>query len=144
MKYLLTLFSALLIQATSYAQREADSLAIVQTALNYVDGFYHADAARMEKALHPMLAKRAFLPTADGKFRFTDMSAMSLVQNTRNASNYLPGRNRAGLQRTVVVLDIHKNTAVAKAYMEEWIDYMHLAKVEGEWKIVNVLWELTR
>jgi hypothetical protein len=24
----------------------------------------------------------------------------------------------------------------------EWVDYMHLGKVDGEWKIINVLWEL--
>ena len=144
MKHVFILLFALLNFTTSFAQRDADSLAIVQTALSYVDGFYNADAARMEKALHPMLAKRAFLPTPDGKFRFSDMSAMALVQSTRNATNYLAGRDRKNLQRRIVVLDIHKNTAVAKAYMEEWIDYMQLAKVEGEWKIVNVLWELTR
>jgi hypothetical protein len=26
--------------------------------------------------------------------------------------------------------------------MSEWIDYLHLARWNGEWKIVNVLWEL--
>jgi hypothetical protein len=26
--------------------------------------------------------------------------------------------------------------------MSGWIDYMHLAKWNGEWKIANVLWEL--
>ena len=26
--------------------------------------------------------------------------------------------------------------------MSGWIDYMHLARVDGRWQIVNVLWEL--
>jgi hypothetical protein len=26
--------------------------------------------------------------------------------------------------------------------MADWIDYLHLAKVDGRWVIVNVLWEL--
>ncbi len=26
--------------------------------------------------------------------------------------------------------------------MSDWIDYLHLARWNGEWKIVNVLWEL--
>jgi hypothetical protein len=25
--------------------------------------------------------------------------------------------------------------------MADWIDYMHMAKVDGRWLIVNVLWE---
>jgi hypothetical protein len=28
-----------------------------------------------------------------------------------------------------------------KAEMADWIDYMHMAKVDGRWVIVNVLWE---
>jgi hypothetical protein len=25
---------------------------------------------------------------------------------------------------------------------KDWIDYLHLAKYDGRWKIVNVLWEM--
>jgi hypothetical protein len=28
--------------------------------------------------------------------------------------------------------------------MSGWIDYMHMAKWNGQWKIVNVLWELKK
>jgi hypothetical protein len=28
--------------------------------------------------------------------------------------------------------------------MADWIDYIHIAKVDGRWVIVNVLWELKR
>jgi hypothetical protein len=31
-----------------------------------------------------------------------------------------------------------------KAVMADWIDYIHMAKVDGRWVIVNVLWELKR
>ncbi len=26
--------------------------------------------------------------------------------------------------------------------MNGWIDYLHVARINGQWKIVNVLWEL--
>jgi hypothetical protein len=26
--------------------------------------------------------------------------------------------------------------------MRDWVDYMHIAKFNGKWVIVNVLWEL--
>ncbi|HLE32869.1 MAG TPA: nuclear transport factor 2 family protein [Bacteroidota bacterium] len=38
-------------------------------------------------------------------------------------------------------MDIYNNTASVKAIMSGWIDYLHVAKWNGEWKIVNVLWE---
>jgi hypothetical protein len=40
------------------AQSAADSAAIRQPALDYIEGWYEADAERMERALHPDLAKR--------------------------------------------------------------------------------------
>jgi len=37
--------------------QKADSLLIIETALNYGDGYYSGDAARMERAIHPDLNK---------------------------------------------------------------------------------------
>jgi hypothetical protein len=37
---------------------------------------------------------------------------------------------------------VFENVAGVRADMGEWIDYMHLAKVDGKWVIINVLWEL--
>ena len=42
----------------------------------------------------------------------------------------------------VRILDVFGPTASIRVDADEWIDYMHLAKVDGEWKIVNVLWEM--
>ena len=40
------------------------------------------------------------------------------------------------------ILDRFENAAVVKIVAAEWIDYLELAKVDGQWKIINVLWEL--
>ena len=37
---------------------ESDLAAIKQTALDYIEGWYEGSAERMERALHPELAKR--------------------------------------------------------------------------------------
>jgi len=68
------------------------------------------------------------------------MSAMTLVLGVkRGGGKDTPAEQQ---QKDVFILDIFQNTASAKAIMSGWIDYMHLAKWNGEWKIVNVLWEL--
>jgi catechol 2,3-dioxygenase-like lactoylglutathione lyase family enzyme len=33
--------------------------------------------------------------------------------------------------------------ASVRTTFDGWIDYMHIVNVGGEWKIINVLWELT-
>ena len=65
---------------------------------------------------------------------------MTLVQYTRSGGGKkTPAAER---QQDVQVLDVFENAASARATMSGWVDYLHLAKVDGQWKIVNVLWEL--
>jgi hypothetical protein len=42
----------------------------------------------------------------------------------------------------VSILDIYQNVASVRIDAAMWIDYLHLAQWNGEWKIVNVLWEM--
>ena len=43
--------------------------------------------------------------------------------------------------RKITVLDMDEMTASVKLEAEWGFDYMHLAKYDGQWKIVNVLWQ---
>jgi len=123
------------------AQAAADTAAIKKAALDYVEGWYEGNAERMERAVHPELAKRIVrTEQSSGRSRLEKMSAMTLVQGAkRGGGKDTPAEQQ---QKDVFILDIYENTASAKAVMSGWIDYMHLAKWNGEWKIVNVLWEL--
>src|SRR5688572_31146080 len=49
---------ALVLAAPARAQTAADSAGIRQAALDYIEGWYEGNAERMERALHPELAKR--------------------------------------------------------------------------------------
>jgi hypothetical protein len=142
MKPIRTFLPLLLASATGLgAQSAADSAAIRATALDYVEGWYTADAARMERALHPELAKRIVnVNPQNGANSLGQQSAMTLVQGTRNGG----GKNTPPeqMQKDVHILDIYQNVASVKATMSGWIDYMHMAKWRGRWVIVNVLWEL--
>lgn len=126
--------------AASSGQTQSDSAAIRQTALDYIQGWYTGDAVRMERALHPELAKRIVRSDTLGNYRLDQMSAMSLVQGTRNG--YGKSTPQADRHDDVRILDIYRNAASARVNASEWIDYLQLAKWRGRWVIVNVLWEL--
>jgi hypothetical protein len=141
MKTLLSLTLLLAFYASkAAAQTAADSTAIRQTALDYIDGWYTGDAARMERAVHPELAKRIVRTDSLGRSMLGQQSAMTLVQNTRNGGGKdtpIPDRHD-----DVRILDIYQNAAVARVDASSWVDYLELAKWRGRWVIVNVLWEL--
>lgn len=119
-------------------QSVSDAELIKQTALDYIEGWYEANTERMERALHPDLAKRIVRSDDKGRYMIGQMSAMGLVQATRS-HDPVPKEKQ---QKDVTVLDIFGNAASAKIVASEWVDYLHLAKWRGRWVIVNVLWEL--
>ena len=126
--------------STVRAPSGADSAAIRATALDYVEGWYTGDAARMERALHPELAKRIVQTNPqNGRSNLGQQSAMTLVLNTRNGGGKDTPPEQ--MQKDVVILDIFQNAASVRATMSGWVDYMHMAKWNGRWVIVNVLWE---
>ena len=125
--------------ASAPAQTAADSSAIVATALDYIDGFYTSDAARMERALHPELAKRIVGDPAGPESRLQNMSAQQLIDTTAGGgAARIPDDAK---KEDVSILDIYNNMASVRIDAGLWIDYLHIARWNGEWKIVNVLWE---
>jgi hypothetical protein len=122
------------------AQTSADTTAIRVAALNYVEGWYEGNAERMAKALHPELVKRIVVrDTTTGKTVVQGMGTSVLVNSTRHGYGKETPKERQ--QKEVSVLDVFGNAASVKTVMADWIDYMHMAKVDGRWLIVNVLWE---
>ncbi len=121
-------------------QTQSDSAAIRATALDYIQGWYAADGARMERALHPELAKRIVRSDTAGNFRLDQQSAMTLVVGTR--MGYGKSTPQADRHDDVRILDIYRNAATARVNASYWVDYLQLAKWHGRWVIVNVLWEL--
>lgn len=137
----LTIVMLLACGVTAQEKSGDDEAAIKTTALNYIEGWYEGDAARMESALHPELAKRIILTDPKtGHSQFIHMGAMQLVQNTRRGGgNKTPKEQQL---KDITILDRFNNAAVVKIVASTWIDYLEVAKFNGQWKIINVLWEL--
>ncbi|MGD2153705.1 MAG: nuclear transport factor 2 family protein [Gemmatimonadales bacterium] len=124
------------------AQSPADSAAITRTALDYIEGWYEGNAERMERALHPELAKRMVsTDPASGSSTLNHMTAQQLVAAT--GAGYGTRTPEAERRRDLTILDIYENVASVKVVARDWIDYLHLAKFDNSWVIINVLWELT-
>ena len=68
---------------------------------------------------------------------------MSLVQKTREgvgAQDTPAAKRKSGVR----ILDIYEGAAVVRVDAATWVDYMQLARWNGRWVIVNVLWENAR
>jgi hypothetical protein len=134
------LFLAVVSNANAQSTSDATAAALKQTALDYIEGWYEGNPERMERALHPELAKRIVRSNQQGQSRLDQMSAMTLVQFTKRGG----GKNTPKEKqiKEVTILDVFENAASVKVVASDWIDYLHMAKFNGQWVIVNVLWEL--
>ncbi|HZE09683.1 MAG TPA: nuclear transport factor 2 family protein [Gemmatimonadaceae bacterium] len=122
------------------AQTSADTAGIRTAAMDYIEGWYAGDAARMERAVHPELVKRIVTtnPTM-GHSQLEYIGAMTMILRTRAGGGSRTPAERQ--QKDLTILDIFANAAVAKIVASDWVDYLQLAKWNGRWVIVNVLWE---
>lgn len=142
-KTLLILSFFLLASVFTNAQTKEDSLAIRQTAMNYIQGFYEGNPEMMEKALHPELAKRIVrTDPQSGRQRLDQMSALTLINITRSGGGKsIPADQRIFEFR---ILDITGNNASVRTVAKGFFDYIHMSKWNGEWRIVNVLWDFVK
>jgi len=137
---LLAIFLTLLNTANGYSQNSADSLAIKNASMEYVEGWYQADAERMARSLHPDLVKRAVrdLPKG-GRPILGHLSKTTLVEYTRAGGGKDTPEEKLFYELTI--LDIYNGIATVKAVSADYVDYLHLAKWHGQWMIVNILWD---
>ena len=126
--------------STTVTQELSDAAAVRQTALDYVEGWYEGNAERMGWALHPDLQKRIVdKDPKTGSDRLREMSASMLVGYTRYGEGTKTPKEKQ--QKDVSIFDIYRDEASAKVVFLEWVDYLHLARFDGRWVIVNVLWQ---
>ena len=136
----LAAFLLLLPLADAAAQTAADKEAVRQAALDYVEGIYTVDTSRIERSVSKNLTKRGFWrEPADTAYR--PESVMTFEQLMKLTAAWNKDGKRDTSIKEIVVLDVLDQTASAKIVAMWGIDYMHLAKYDGRWMIVNVLWQ---
>lgn len=135
----LLLFGFLIVNSANAQTTLADSTAVEECVTNYIQSFYQLKPELFEEAVHTDLAKRKVSPYGEeGDYlqnaSFEEMVLLTKVFNKK-------GHFTADSKAEVTILDMTETTASIKLVTPGWFDYMHLAKMNGEWKIVNVLWD---
>jgi Putative lumazine-binding len=137
---LFLLFMIMAVPAVVPAQSNVDQEAVKEAVLDYVEGVYQVSPNRIERSIHPDLAKRGFfIKKGEAVYSPHTMTFAQLVELSKNYNN--DGHVPKDAPKDVVVYDISDQTASAKLTAVWGIDYMHLAKYDGKWKIINVLWQ---
>jgi hypothetical protein len=111
----------------------ADEAGVVAAVLDYFQGWFTGDAARMQRALHPALAKRAL--EADGQSLDETTADWMIAATARGV-----GRRTTDDHVDVTVDDIHGDVAAATVRSAPYREYVHLVRTPDGWRIVNTLY----
>jgi len=123
------------------ASASTEKAAVVAVAQNYMDAYYTSDSARMKKTLHPDFHKRT-LRTVNGHTEISEDTVQSMLEGVRMGSGKeIPASERV---QKIEVLDVYRDAASVKVVTGRWIDYMHLSKLNGEWRVLDVVLQYTR
>ena len=107
---------------------------------DYVLGLYEVAPERIERSVHSSLHKIGYYEYNGEAYNHVPMTYQQLYDL---AAKW----NKAGDQvddnspKEIEIYEVHDKTASAKLTAKWGIDFMHLSKVDGRWKIMNIIWQ---
>ncbi|MFH6603790.1 nuclear transport factor 2 family protein [Maribacter algicola] len=142
MKKLTLLFCASFFLCLFSTSAQGDK-ALVQSALeDYVNAIYDVKPELIERSVDTTLRKIGYwYDEKSGTYK--DNLPMTYQQLYDLAGKW----NKDGKQVTVdspkkiEIYEVNDKTATGKLTAEWGIDLFHLAKVNGQWKIMNIIWQ---
>lgn len=123
------------------AQTSRDSAAVRQVALDYLEGFYEGDTTRLVRAIRPEVYKYGFfIPRGATAYQGEQMKwpefhsyANGVKKNNRQAPATAP--------KKIELMDVLDQTAAVKVTAFWGVDYLLMARYNGQWMISHVLWQ---
>ncbi len=116
-----------------------DQAAIRATILDYFEGWFEGDAERMDRALHPGLAKHA-LGQDKARSEVLDVTTKDeMVEATRRGV----GRQRDSADRAIQIdiASVSGDIASVIVHSAVYIEYALLARTSDGWRITGTLWQ---
>jgi hypothetical protein len=119
----------------------ADREEVRRAVLDYVEGFYEGDSAKLARSIRPEVYKYGFWKARDStRYAGEHMTwpeffsyARGVKQNNRQAPATAPKR--------IELFEVQSQTAAAKVTAFWGTDYLLLGKYNGKWMISSVMWQ---
>lgn len=115
---------------------------VEKACMNYIEGFYEGDTAKLIQSLMPSLYKFGYWKDkTSGKYasdgQMTYQQAIDYAKKVMSKKSFA----KADAPKKVEILDIQNTIASAKVTAWWGVDYMLLSKQGDKWMIEQVLWE---
>ena len=114
--------------------------AVRATTSDYIEGWFDGDAKRMERALHPELAKRCRGIEGADPDALETLSAREMIDATADGEGQ---REDAPDRQIEIEIDyLSDDIASVRCGCHRYVDLLQLVRMPEGWRIVNAAWEL--
>lgn len=131
----------LLLAAPLTAQGTADREGVRLAVLDYVEGFYEGDTAKLVRSIRPEVTKFGYwVPKDSATYVGEAMPWSEFLSYARGIKE----KNRPApptAPKEITIFDVQDQTASAKLVAWWGTDYLLLGKYGGRWMIRQVLWQ---
>ena len=107
---------------------------VMRAALDYIDGYVTGDAERHTQAYHPECVKRRY--DKNEKYDIAEL----VVLTPQMMTDYAAVTQIQERDREVIIDAISQDIASVRIYSERWVDFLHIVKARGDWKLFHVTW----
>ena len=119
---------------------DSESKAIHRAVSDYFGGWDEANVEQISRSLHAGLAKGAIRRDGTGKEFLHRLTKEQMLAKTKEGGGSdVPAERR---HCTITILDRYEEIATVKVVSHDYVEYIHLAKQDGQWLIVNTLYTL--
>lgn len=119
----------------------SDRLAVRRAVMDYLEGFYEGDTAKLVRSVRADVFKYGFWRGRDSTAfhgeRMPWAEFLAYAKQVRARGRQTP----SSAPRDVVLFDVQDHTASAKLTASWGTDYLLLGKYDGRWMISSVLWQ---
>lgn len=115
---------------------------VERACLDYIEGFYEGDTAKLINCLQPGLYKFGFMKN-ESTGKYNAYGHMSFSEAVNYAKRVYAAKRFAkpDAVKKVEILDMMNSIASAKVTAWWGVDYILLSKQEDKWMIEEVLWQ---
>ena len=113
---------------------------IRKVSLNYIIALQSLNPELMANTLHKDLAKSMVRIGPDGKKTLRKISYQRMLHNAKNW-NRTGTRFPPKLNNQVTIFDVYHNMAAVKLTSDNWVEYLHLIKIDGRWQVKDLVWD---
>lgn len=118
-----------------------DSIDIRRVSLNYLIALQRLDPTLMNEIMSDSLNKMTLgydrLLRKQVPKRTTRQQMMNYAKTWNKSGAMFPPNP----SNEVEILDIYDRMASVRLVSDNWVEYLHLLKIDGQWEIQNLLWQ---